>query len=174
MKFIIDGCNLLWAFPSLRELMRTGQKASARDAMTALLAALIRSGRLKPPVTVVFDGKASTAQPAEGLPEGLHVRYAPHPTNADDVIREMVESSAEPGDITVVSSDGAVRSCILRLGAHVLRTAEFIERHVPPEVVRPKPDERRKEKPEDAPQKPSPPASDLEIETWLREFGLED
>ena len=165
---LIDGYNLLWAFPELRELMVAGRSELAREGLLRLLARLIRSGRLSAPVTVVFDGSPAQGVPCGSVPGELEVRFAPHPSSADDLIREIVESSANAAGITVVSSDREVRSRAARAGASVIRTGEFVESRLPR-----RPRARGSERPEPPADKPAPPQGQAEVDRWLREFGLD-
>ncbi len=171
MRTLIDGYNLLYAFPPLRKLMIAKRSEQAREGLVKLVGGLLGSGALKAPVTIVFDGKALGATAAAVDSPGLHVRFAPHPDTADSLIGDMVEHSAELERFTVVSSDREVQSRVRRLGAKVVRIKDFIEKHVPERKPRP-PTRVEKEVAEEDPAKPKGRLPDFMVDEWLEEFGL--
>jgi predicted RNA-binding protein with PIN domain len=80
-------------------------------------------------VTLVLDGR-----PLEDLPEGVHrsvqVRYATRggADAADDRIVALVGESSRPADVTVVTSDRALRERVTELGATVVGARSLWER----------------------------------------------
>ncbi len=172
MRTLMDGYNLLYAFPPLRKLMIAKQSEQARLGFVKLVGGLLKSGTLKAPVTIVFDGKAGGATAAAVDVPGLDVRFAPHPDTADLLIADIVEGNADLDRFTVVTSDRQVASRVLRLGAKVIRTKDFIEKFVPERKPRP-PTRAEKEEAERDRAKPEGALPDFLVDEWLEEFGLE-
>lgn len=173
MRTLIDGYNLLYAFPPLRKLMIAKQSEQARLGFVKLVGSLIKSGALRAPVTIVFDGKAGGATTAAVDAPGLDVRFAPHPDTADSLIGDIVEQSAELEQYTVVSSDREVQARVRPLGAKVVRVKDFIEKHVPERKPRPL-TRAEKETAEEDPAKPKGGLPDFMVDEWLEEFGLRE
>jgi predicted RNA-binding protein with PIN domain len=173
LRTLVDGNNLLWAFTSLRKLMLAKQRDAARRGLVELIRRVVRGGRLKPPVTVVFDGSASAEVIAEASRGEVEVRFAPHPDDADHVIGDTVERGSATTEFTVVTSDRELQARARRSGARVVGVRKFIEEHAP----RPTRGRRRPKTEEDdgdSLEKPRGPLSDCEVDRWLKEFGLED
>ncbi len=171
MRTLIDGYNLLYAFPPLRKLMIAKRSEQARLGFVKLIGGLMRSGALKAPVTIVFDGKALGATSAAVDAPGLDVRFARHPDTADSLIGDTVEHAAGLDHFTVVSSDREVQARVRRLGAKVVRIKDFIEKHVPERKPRP-PTRAEKEAAEEDPAKPKGGLPAFMVDEWLEEFGL--
>jgi predicted RNA-binding protein with PIN domain len=171
VRTLIDGYNLLYAFPPLRKLMIARQSAQAREGLVKLVAGLIKGGSLKAPATIVFDGKAKGATAAAADAEGLDVRFAPHPDTADSLIGDIVEGSDGQDHFTVVSSDREVQSRVRSLGAKVVRIKDFVAKVVPERKPRP-PTAAEKEEAERDPAKPYGGLPDFMVDEWLEEFGL--
>lgn len=80
-------------------------------------------------VLVVVDGWPDEAVP-EGVQEGVEVRYAqrPGPDAADRVIADLVRSHDAPADLTIVTSDAALRRTVTGHGAAVVGAGTFRRR----------------------------------------------
>jgi predicted RNA-binding protein with PIN domain len=80
-------------------------------------------------ITLVLDGR-----PRADLPEGVHddvaVAYARRGGRnaADDRIVELVRADADPGSLTVVTSDRELGSRVRALGAEVIGAGELLRR----------------------------------------------
>ncbi len=79
-------------------------------------------------ITVVFDRK--TGDPAEGrqlaMHQGVRVIFSAPFQEADEIIRQMVESASRPRDMLVVSSDKAgVSIYCKKLGAEIMESLQF-------------------------------------------------
>ncbi|MHC4506519.1 MAG: NYN domain-containing protein [Planctomycetota bacterium] len=189
MRTLVDGNNLLYAIPPLRKLMIGKQTDAARSGLVALLSRLVKSGRLRAPVTVVFDGRASAPVAADAEAGGIEVRFAPHPDTADRVIGDLVENGVDFDEYAVVTSDREVQSRVRRFGAKVVSIWKFLREYVPEAGrgfrkargrnvgLRPGPTGGRgrgKTTRPGAPEKPKGGLPDFEVERWMREFGLEE
>ena len=123
MPYLIDGNNLLgsWGGPKGDD--------DRRAEVVRRVAAFCRARNVK--ATVVFDGhplRPDMAAQELGL---VSLRVPPQGQDADTVIRELVERTARPAELIVVTSDKALYSYVKTLGAAVLRAHEFNaqERH---------------------------------------------
>ncbi len=120
MRWLIDGMNVIGSRP-------TGWWRDRPGAMRALVEQLgdfaARSGE---PVSVVLDGRPFEL---EGGP-GVTVQFASRrgPNAADDDIAAIVESDADPADLSVVTSDGDLARRVRYAGATVVGAGEFRSR----------------------------------------------
>lgn len=75
------------------------------------------------PVTVVFEGP--TTPPIESAV--IEVGHAPRASanSADDEIVRLVQADSQPGEITVVTSDGGLAARVRDAGAFVQPAAGF-------------------------------------------------
>jgi predicted RNA-binding protein with PIN domain len=96
-----------------------------RDRPAAVRRLLRRLQCLGEPATLVLD--VPQGDLSEGDHEGIAVRYATRrgPNAADDLIRELV---AEVPDVTVVTSDRALRRDVEAAGAAVIGAGTFLGR----------------------------------------------
>ncbi|AHF91851.1 putative RNA-binding protein containing a PIN domain [Opitutaceae bacterium TAV1] len=114
---IVDGSNLLHAWPELRALLRRDRDA-ARARLVDLLAPLHDNSPEPLRLTVVFDGRGSglvVEHPAG--PPSFSCIYTPAGTTADDVIEQLVARSADPAACLVATDDQAERSTVEAAGA---------------------------------------------------------
>jgi predicted RNA-binding protein with PIN domain len=109
--------------------------------------------------TIVFDGHPLRDDMATQELGPVSLRVPPAGSDADTVIRELVERAARPAELIVVTSDKALYSYVKTLGAAVLRAHEWnaLERQVP-----------RGEAPSDKPERED------DVEGWLRRFGADE
>jgi predicted RNA-binding protein with PIN domain len=118
MPFLIDGHNLIGAFP--------GMKLSDPDDEHRLLRLLERFGRAARRQTVVFFDRG---RPEMGPPvrAGTSVRahFVVPPRRADDAILDFLRGRSDARNYTVVSSDSEVRARARRAGAKVMESREF-------------------------------------------------
>ncbi len=179
MKTLVDGYNVLWAFPPLRNLMIAKQPDEARRGLVELFARLLKSGRLKPPLTIVFDGRASARVASEAAPSGIEVRFAPHPNDADKIIGDTVEEEAALDEFTVITSDREVQTRCRRSGAKVIGVWRFIKDYVPERKPNPRAPGRDRggdldDEDARALEKPQGGLPDFEVDRWMKEFGLDE
>jgi len=115
---LVDGPNILHAWPQLRKLLRRDRDA-ARSQLVRRLAAIHDAEGVR--VTVVFDGRGSELvfeRPSQQ--ETFTVIFTPSKLTADDVIEQLIARSAEPGCCEVATADNAERRTAEGLGASVL------------------------------------------------------
>lgn len=151
MPYLIDGNNLLgsWGGPRPPD--------DRRGEVVRRVAAFCRAKGAR--ATVVFDGHPLRDDMAAQDLGPVSLRVPPQGSDADTVIRELVERAARPAEIIVVTSDKALYSYVKTLGAAVLRAHEWnaLERQMP-----------RGEAPSDKPDRED------DVEGWLKRFGGED
>ena len=151
MPYLIDGNNLLgsWGGPRGED--------DRRAEVVRRVAAFCRARGVR--ATLVFDGHPLRPDMAMQDLGPLSLRVPPPGTDADTVIRELVERAARPAELIVVTSDKSLGSYVKTLGAAVLRAHEWnaIERQIAPATS------RGSEKPE----------REDDVEGWLKRFGSE-
>jgi len=123
---IVDGYNLLHAVDSAARHLRKG-KAGLADARGALIRLLSGARRPSGPhITVVFDAtRAPKGVPGDETVLGVEVVYAPRSSDADTVIRGMIDDTDRPRRTLVVSSDREVVDYARLCGVGRIRSGEF-------------------------------------------------
>ena len=151
MPYLIDGNNLLgsWGGP------RDGD--DRRHEVVRRVLAFCRGRSAK--ATLVFDGHPLRADLAAQDLGPVSIRVPEAGSDADSIIRDLVERAARPAELIVVTSDKALYSYVKTLGAAVLRAHEWnaLERQV--DARRPATSGREKPDHED------------DVEGWLKKFG---
>jgi predicted RNA-binding protein with PIN domain len=152
MPYLIDGNNLLGSWGGPRD------DDDGRGEVVRRVAAFCRARSVK--ATVVFDGHPLRPDMAAQDLGPLSLRVPPPGTDADTVIRELVERAPRPAELIVVTSDKALYSYVKTLGASVLRAHEWnaLERHAPPRGRR-------------AGSASEKPEREDDVEGWLKKFG---
>jgi predicted RNA-binding protein with PIN domain len=148
MPYLIDGNNLLGSWGGPR-----GQD-DRRHEVVRRVAAFCRAKGAR--ATLVFDGHPLRDDMRAQDLGSLTLRVPPSGSDADSVIRDLVERAARPADIIVVTSDKALYSYVRTLGASVLRAHEWnaLERALP-----------------QGPEKSDKPEREEDVEGWLKRFG---
>ncbi|MBN1438851.1 MAG: NYN domain-containing protein [Anaerolineales bacterium] len=121
MPYVIDGHNLIGAFPGLA-LSDPGDE----HQLLRLLERFGAAARCK--MVVFFDrGRPDLGPPVRG---GGWVRahFIPPPRRADDAILDFLRGRGDARHYIVVSSDTEVRRRALRAGAKILSAQEFLRR----------------------------------------------
>ena len=160
MPYLIDGNNLLgsWGGPTPED--------DRRPEVVRRVAAFCRAKNVR--ATLVFDGHPLRADMAAQDLGPLSLRVPPAGTDADTVIRELLDRTARPAEWVVVTSDKAVYSYAKTCGASVLRAHEWnaLERRFAsganPGSPRAKPLASREK-----------PDRETDVEGWLKKFGGE-
>jgi predicted RNA-binding protein with PIN domain len=112
-SLIVDGMNVIGVQPD----GWWRNRPEARRRLVRDLAPLVGAGVA---ITVVFDGRATTAELDQAEATGVGISFAPGgPNAADDAIVEMVRALDHPAHTTVVTSDRALVDRVRRLGANV-------------------------------------------------------
>jgi predicted RNA-binding protein with PIN domain len=162
MSFLIDGYNLLHAMGILGGRAGPHGLEKARLGLLSLLHDIY--GEEASTVTVVFDA----AHPPVGAPEvrefhGIHVRFAVHEAEADDLIEALIRQELAPRHLTVVSDDHRIQRAAQRRHCTVLGCGaymDWLEQH------------RRRRRPRATEVSPKPDGlSREEAQFWLQEFA---
>ena len=151
MAFVVDGNNVMGQTPGWHR-----DKPRAKRMLLEKLAAFARLKKAR--ITVVFDGGPDGVNPDGSAFHGVKIFYAKPGSDADNRIVSLVESSADPRGLTVVTSDRSLGSRVRSVGCSVMRSGEFrreVERLI-----------------ETAPEIDDSSQVDVaDIESWLRYFG---
>ena len=118
MAYIVDGNNVMGQTPGWHR-----DKSKARRLLLKKVAAFARAKKAR--VTVVFDGEPDRAAPEGSAFQGVKVLYAERGSDADTRIERLVETSADPSGLTVVTSDRRLAFAVRTGGARVIRSGEF-------------------------------------------------
>jgi predicted RNA-binding protein with PIN domain len=110
MRRLVDGMNVIGSRPDGWWRDRTGAMRRLAEELDRFAAA---SGD---DVVLVLDGRPRDV----GAPEGVEVVFAPGGRDAaDDEIARMVTADAEPGSLTVTTSDQRLARRVTEAGGHV-------------------------------------------------------
>lgn len=129
LHFIIDGYNLIKQTPGLNKASLEGSRAS----LIQFIKVSRPQGSQNNRVTVVFDG--STALTTGGQANasinwpsyqdsGIRIIFS-QGMNADEKIKELVESADNPKNIVVVTNDRDIQLCVRRFQARIKTVQEF-------------------------------------------------
>lgn len=128
-RLIVDGYNVIHAWPSLKRLLTEASLEDARDKLVERLAVLAMVGGAD--VTVVFDAHhSSSLSNTHETVDGVHIIYTRKGHSADHVIERIAYQASEAGDvITVATSDRFQRDLVRGMGGAVISALE-LERRV--------------------------------------------
>jgi predicted RNA-binding protein with PIN domain len=73
----------------------------------------------------VFDGAPDPALPEGAAFRGVKILYAERGSDADTRIEQLVDSSPNPGGLTVITSDRQLAFLVRSRGASVVRSGSF-------------------------------------------------
>ena len=121
LQYIIDGYNLI------HNPFVAGSCGNHQDPKKELLRLIIKkrlTGSSKNKVLVVFDGYSSDFDGLR-IGEPFSVIFSQE-ESADERIKKLVEASANPKTIIVVSDDNEIRFFAKYSGAKVLGTQDFV------------------------------------------------
>lgn len=139
---IVDGYNILHAWPSMQQLMAD----NLEHARLKLIEVLSNYQALKGyKIIVVFDAHYVKGSPGKKATEaGIEVIYSPEGTPADLIIEKLTVDLAQRGSVTVATSDwmeqrmvfgkGAIRLSARELEQEVKITTHKIEPYFAKEV----------------------------------------
>jgi predicted RNA-binding protein with PIN domain len=128
-RVIVDGYNVIHAWPELKRLMDGASLEAARDRLIERLS--VFGMVVGADVTVVFDAHHSTARTnSEQDVEGVHVLFTRKGHSADHAIERIAYAASQVGDvITVATSDRFQRDLVRGMGGAVISAPE-LERRV--------------------------------------------
>jgi predicted RNA-binding protein with PIN domain len=128
-RVIVDGYNVIHAWPQLKRLLGEASLEAARDKLVERLSVFGMVAGAD--VTVVFDAHHSAARTnSEEVVEGVHVVFTRKGHSADHVIERIAYDASQSGDaITVATSDRFQRDLVRGMGGAVISAPE-LERRV--------------------------------------------
>jgi uncharacterized protein len=128
-RVIVDGYNVVHAWPTLQRLMSEASLEAARDKLVERLSVLGMVTGAE--VTVVFDAHHSAALSSSSeLVEGVRVVFTRRGHSADHAIERIAYQAGNAGDvITVATSDRFQRDLVRGMGGAVISALE-LERRV--------------------------------------------
>lgn len=109
----------------------------------------------------VFDGAPETHFPDGSSYRGVQVFYARKGSNADERIKEIVESRRDRRTLVVVTSDGALAQYVRSCGCPVTRAGNFRK-----SLDRFMADQKAVDD--------SSKRDDDDLDKWMRYFGVDD
>ena len=161
MPYLIDGYNLLYALGLAPTHAGPEGLTWARRRLLAFL--YDAHGPEASEVTVVFDAASTPRKAAEEEHfHGIHVLYAVHEPEADDLIEALIRRDANPRSLVVVSNDHRIqraaqrRDCVALGCQAYLEVLDRLRRQAAPD-------------PQEAPEKGGT-LSPEEAARWLSEF----
>lgn len=122
LHFVIDGYNLIKQTPALN-------KDNLEDSRVALIKFLNihrPQGSGNNPVTIVFDGAQGNFYYGASAPS-MEIIFSGR-QSADDKIRRLVEESAHPKTIVVVTNDREIQLSVRQFRAQVRTVDEFLKK----------------------------------------------
>jgi predicted RNA-binding protein with PIN domain len=128
-QLIVDGYNVVHAWPSLKRLASSASLEAARDELVHRLSVYgMVSGE---DVTIVFDAHHSTAMSdSEETVDGVRVLFTRRGHSADHGIERLAYLASQAGEvITVATSDHFQRDMVRGMGGAVISALE-LERRV--------------------------------------------
>ena len=121
-ELIVDGYNVIHAWPELKALIGANRGEDARRRLTAMLGEY--AAATGEHVTVVFDAHGRARDRGEGeRVDGVTVLFGSRTQSADHVIERRVSMAAARGDaglVTVASGDRLQRDMVMAMGASVI------------------------------------------------------
>lgn len=123
---LVDGSNVIQAWPDTRALARRDREA-AKALLLRRVAVLHDFAGWR--VTVVFDGRGKElAVESVGGAADFACVHTPAGATADDVIEQLVGRAAEPGACLVATADQAERATVEAAGAAWCPPEELLKR----------------------------------------------
>ena len=128
-RVIVDGYNVIHAWPQLKRLLSDASLEAARDRLIERLS--VFGMVVGADVTVVFDAHHSAARnSSQETVEGVKVLFTRKGHSADHAIERMAYDASQAGDvITVATSDRFQRDLVRGMGGAVI-SAQELERRV--------------------------------------------
>ena len=121
---IVDGYNVIHAWPELKAELTRGPLEAARRRLIAVLAEYAAVRHVQ--VTVVFDGPRAATGPEVEVIDGVSVRFSGRSGSADHLIERLAYDAARAGDmVTVATSDRLQRDIVRAIGGVTTDATSF-------------------------------------------------
>jgi len=133
VKLIVDGYNVIHAWPSLKRLLGVSLEAARDELMQRLSVYGLVTGE---EVTVVFDAHhSSSLANAEEMVEGVRVVFTRKGHSADHAIERIAYGATGTGDVVTVATSDRFQSDLVRgMGGAVISAPELERRVVEAEA----------------------------------------
>jgi len=161
MVYVIDGNNLLYAAHAHMPGPHAG-----RQRLCEILGQW--ASRSATDLTVVFDGPRPRPTFEQQMRSANITLIFSAPRSADEVIEDMIERTAAPAQMHVVTSDRAIQSVARNRRCPCIESADFARELASPTRSAPSDDPP----PPAPPEKPDAPTPD-QADAWLREFNFD-
>jgi len=123
---IIDGYNIIYAWPDLAKILREDGPDRARDQLAQRIRVIHDIESLR--TTLVFDGQGKEIQITRPTKElSFSLVFSPARTSADGIIEQLVANSKKPADVTVATGDRALETLISKSGCYVLTPQALLD-----------------------------------------------
>jgi predicted RNA-binding protein with PIN domain len=128
-RLIVDGYNVVHAWPELKRLLTGASLEAARDRLIERVSVFGMVAGAD--VTVVFDAHHSAARTnSEEMVDGVRVLFTRKGHSADHVIERMAYDATQAGDVITVATSDRFQSDLVRgMGGAVISALE-LERRV--------------------------------------------
>ena len=128
-RVVVDGYNVIHAWPQLKRLMGDASLEAARDKLVERLSVFCMV--IGADVTVVFDAHHSNARTnSEQDVEGVRVLFTRKGHSADHAIERIAYAASQAGDVITVATSDRFQSDLVRgMGGAVISALE-LERRV--------------------------------------------
>ncbi len=124
---LIDGYNLIHAWPKLKELIINDNVTGARDRLIEILSNYRAVSGIE--ILVVFDAYKVFGHKTEVLlKDNVHIVYTKQAETADQYIARFTGLKSKEFDITVVTSDGMVQLIVRSKDSMIMSSREFIDK----------------------------------------------
>jgi predicted RNA-binding protein with PIN domain len=127
---IVDGYNIIHAWPSLKRALNEGGLEHARSRLTHTLSEYAAQSGME--VTVVYDAHGRSGGKQSEVIDGVTVQYGSSSASADHVIERLAYKAARDGgaaDVLVATSDRLQRSVVTGMGVPTM-SARALEEEV--------------------------------------------
>lgn len=119
---IVDGYNVVHAWPELKRILQTRGLEDARDRLVHVLSEYAAHTGVR--VTVVFDSheRIDSAEPPQVV-DGVTVLFGSRAASADHVIERLAQASSRRGDasqVTVATGDRLQRALVGAMGVSTI------------------------------------------------------
>lgn len=120
---LVDAHSVIFHWEDLRRLHQSNPR-QAREELTRRMQLLHDQSEWL--VTLVFDGTHGGASPKNKAGQ-IAILYGTSDQTADSIIERLVGKAPDPGQVTVVTADGAERETVLAMGAHCFSPQHLLE-----------------------------------------------
>lgn len=122
---IIDGYNIIHAWPELKKSLKTGWSTSC-DLLVHAMRIIHDTQNIR--LTIVFDGKGKDITIERPTPElTFSLLFSPSGMSADSLIEHIAHNSKKPEYITVATQDLAVIQAVRSIGGFAITPKELKE-----------------------------------------------